>query len=526
MAGRQRFCGQGLSIQATTGVNTSTLLGRFDGQSRLLLTTLMSGVSGAKAALTVFQRQQRANSESTLTNFILTLCRDEIASSAEALTLSVKPLVCLFPPVFKQNLLIFLYLVNSAIPGPTVLLLLRCLAQDSNPTPWVRALGRQLERKLEMNFKDPLYSEHCRQKLKQLSENLGGSSEAGGWAGCFNSQKEESESYCRLDLLEHGTQRKRRASVDEDVDADGEEAVQESKRLKMDMHVDEPVDAEDEEVRMDTQGGSASAAETPADRPHDGLPEHIRVNIGSVLHMKELLEGQAEWDQSATDVFKVLNECNPTQVEMLCETLNFPILPEHTLPKLCNSILSLSPDLSYSTAASLIRSILLQKVSSLSEPASRCLVTAVTSLCSRYPRPMCHSVIEPVLEDRNIGPPQTELLNRLIESCLDSHYRLLMLQMTFRIPWSEAVLSIIHSLLDSKLLLHEEVFTQLTEELISQGPHFTTSVKFAKMMLTVLTKHSSHVTAAQKHSLTSCLNSNETFLKKSLQASLKRIPDA
>lgn len=192
---------------------------------------------------------------------------------------SSKPLVCLFPRVFKQNLLIFLYLVNSAIPGPTVLLLLRCLAQDSNPTPWVRALGRQLERKLEMNVKDPLYSEHCRQQLKRLSENLGGSSEAGGWAGCFNSQKEESESYCRLDLLEHGTQRKRRASFDADVDADGEEAVQESKRLKMDMHVDEPVDAEDEEVRMDTQGGSASAAETPADRPHDGLPEHIRVNI-------------------------------------------------------------------------------------------------------------------------------------------------------------------------------------------------------------------------------------------------------
>lgn len=61
---------------------------------------------------------------------------------------------------------------------------------------------------------------------------------------------------------------------------------------------------------------------------------------GSVLHMKELLESHAEvrvilsslwsgcetwcsckyvdllfqWDQSSTDVFKVLNECNPSQV--------------------------------------------------------------------------------------------------------------------------------------------------------------------------------------------------------------------
>lgn len=41
--------------------------------------------------------------------------------------------------------------------------------------------------------------------------------------------------------------------------------------------------------------------------------------------------------------------------------------------------------------------------------------------------------------------------------------------------------------------VNEEVFTQLTEQLVSQGPQFTKSVKFAKMMLTVLTKYSSHV---------------------------------
>lgn len=43
------------------------------------------------------------------------------------------------------------------------------------------------------------------------------------------------------------------------------------------------------------------------------------------------------------------------------------------------------------------------QVLSLSEPASRCLVTAVTSLGSRYPRPMCHAVIGPVLESSNLG---------------------------------------------------------------------------------------------------------------------------
>lgn len=39
-------------------------------------------------------------------------------------------------------------------------------------------------------------------------------------------------------------------------------------------------------------------------------------------------------------------------------------------------------------------------------------------------------------------------------------------------------------------VLNEELFTQFTEQLVSQAPRFTKSVKFAKMMLTVLTKYS------------------------------------
>lgn len=188
-----------------------------------------------------------------------------------------KPLVCLFPPLFKQNLLTFLYLVRSAIPQSHTLKLLKCLSQDSNPSPWVIALSRQLERKLEMNHKDPLYSEQCSQKLKKLSEHLGDRSETGGWADCFNNRTEESESLPRPDLPEHGTQRKRRARFDH-VAAEDVEMVQESKRLKMDMDVDEPVDTELQKVRTGTQGGSERAAGAPADGLNDGLPEHLRVN--------------------------------------------------------------------------------------------------------------------------------------------------------------------------------------------------------------------------------------------------------
>ncbi|XP_042347993.1 Fanconi anemia group E protein isoform X2 [Plectropomus leopardus] len=497
---------------------------RFDGQWKLLVRSLLCGSSGALTAVRVFRRQQRANPEMSLSVFIETLCQDEITCpETDAKLLTVKPLVCLFPALFKQNLLSFIYLVHSVLPRTTVLRLLKCLSQDPHPSPWVTALIRQLYRALGAHTEEPLYTPVCSQRLQELSQRLVGFGEPGGWAKCFSGHTVESESQGASGLLELGTQRKRKGSF-VSLDADGEETGQQSKRMKMDICGGECVDAEEQSTKEETPEGSGSdaAAETPtgelqpaADSPRDALPEQMKI--------KELLESQTEWDQSSTELFKVLNHCDPGQVELICTMLSLPDLPEQTLPKLCSSLLAPSLDFSFSTAATLIKSLLLHKVLSLSEPASRCLVSAVASLCSRYPRPMCHAVIGPVLEEKNIGNLQAELLNRLIEGCLDSHYRQMVLQMTFKTAWSEAVLSVIHSLLDSKPDLNEELFTQFTEQLVTKGPQFTKSVKFAKMMLTVLTKYSSHVTAAHKHSLHDGLMVNETFLKKSLQAALKRI---
>ncbi|XP_020503953.2 Fanconi anemia group E protein [Labrus bergylta] len=511
-------------------MDAGVLLGRFDGQSKLLVRALLSGATGAERALDVFHRQQRASNMS-ISAFIDALCQEEINCRAEeVLPLSVQPLVCLFPKLFIRNLLSFILLLQPVLPPTKVLPLLKCISQDPNVSPWVAALVRQLKRNMGVHKGMPLYTPSCSQRLKELSQRFVSCGEAGGWVKCFSCQTEESESQRESGLSEPGTQRKRKGSF-ATLDSDGEETGQKSKRMKMDVCVSECLQTEEQGLKVELSGrlesdapGETAEEPLPApERPCDALPEHLKV---PVLQIKELLESHTEWDQSSMNMFIVLNECDPGQVELLCSMLSFPDIPEQTLPKLCSSILAPSLDISYSTAATLIRSLLLKKVLSLSEPASRCLVTAATQLCSHCPRQMCQALIGPALQDKNIGNPQAELLNRLIEGCLDSHYRLLVLQMTLKISWNEAVLSIIHSLLDSKPDMSEELFAEFTEQLISQGPQFTKSVKFAKMMLTVLTKYSIHVTAAHKQSLNGCLMSNETFLKKPLQAALKRITDS
>lgn len=193
------------------------------------------------------------------------------------LTSSSKPLVCLFPPLFKQNLLSFIHLVHSVLPRTAVLHLIKCLSQDSRPNPWVTALCRQLERDLETHREVPLYTTPCSQRLKELSQGLIGSAETGGWTKCFSGQTAEFESQSTSDLSELGTQRKRKGSF-VSVGSDGEETGSQSKRIKMDDN--ECVTAEELRVPKEMSGAPESdvAAETPAsDSSCGGLPEQIKV---------------------------------------------------------------------------------------------------------------------------------------------------------------------------------------------------------------------------------------------------------
>ncbi|XP_072306147.1 Fanconi anemia group E protein [Eucyclogobius newberryi] len=496
---------------------------RFKGQWRLLLRALLSGAHGARRALWVFHKQQRANSDTSLDHFIQVLCEDELiclAPEKQPLALT-KPLVCLFPTLFKQNLLAFVYHLHHVLSQSTVRHLLDCVKQDFLTNSWVTSLVTQLERQLGIDEEKPLFSAQFGQRLAQLLHPVPSCDEARGWATCFRSVP-SSAPQSGSTLPGAASQRKRKSS-DVIQGSDGEEISQQNKRMRVDLCVVEDVGTEQElsqEKEHPAPNASSEGQDPPPYMPRDTLPEKMMV---AVLQLKDLLESNSEWDQSSSDVVNVLNDCDPAQLEVVCSTINLPNVPEHILPKLCSSVLALSPDLSFSTATIFIRSLLLQKILSLSEPASRCLVTTVTSLCSRYSRPLCQALFEPVLEDKNIGNLQADLLSKLFDVCLDSRYKRLALEMTFKVQWTEAVLSIIHSLLDSKLDIDEDLFTQFTEQLISKASQFTKSVKFAKMLLTVLTKYSSSITAVHKHTLSNCLMLNDTFLKKSLQAALKRI---
>ncbi|XP_076857360.1 Fanconi anemia group E protein isoform X2 [Brachyhypopomus gauderio] len=438
-----------------------------------------------------------------------------------------KPLVYMFSDAFKCDLLCFLHLLHPGVPQESVLTLLHCLAQDMNQKPWICALTAQLHRDIgtEDLGRGTLLTPRCVADLKGLCERFNDSQEGGVWDLYLN---EHRSCGLTLDNEADSEHRKRKREV---VSMDTERHELHSKRMKMDVSVGGPSESGkltvDEEPSVETvqlvkhqEGDSAGTRPQPQDSSLCVLPDNIKAAVPLI---KELLESGTEWDESSLPTLRVLNECDSYQLEMLCGILRLAETPEATLPQFCSSLLALSPDLSHSTACIIIRHLLFGKVLSLTEPASRCLVTAAVSLCGHYPRPTCQALIEPIIKAGQTDSSQAELLCRLVKECLEPHHRLLVFQMTLQVSWNEGLLSVIHALLDLKIELSEELFSLFTTQLSKQSPQFPKSMKFAKMMLTVLTKFQSYVNAACQHTLSCCISFNETFLKKSLQAALKRI---
>uniref|UniRef100_A0AAY4BWY2 Fanconi Anaemia group E protein C-terminal domain-containing protein n=1 Tax=Denticeps clupeoides TaxID=299321 RepID=A0AAY4BWY2_9TELE len=479
-------------------MDTEELMLRFPGRCRLLLQSLLAGATGVPRALKVFGRQRSADPGFTPHRLLETLCQEEPCLAPGARTLVTKPLVCLFPTSFQWSLLSFLRLVHPLLPRDGLLCLVDCFTQDYSSPPWITALVGQLQRDLGVPGVEML-TPRCQQRVKDLCGRFNGAGGTRTWSSCLTGTRALNEAPL-FDALQ-----KKRKSQNLEPDPDAEDTGQQSKRLRPDL----PVAAEDPD------GGP----EAPAPRPSDDAPEPEPKDAAVPL-IRELLESDAEVSYPLRGTQWNLGTCemDPHSVEALCGLLGLSEAPEQALPRFCGRLLALPADLSHSVAAALVRHLLLDKVLSLAEPPSRCLISAASSLCSRYPRATCQALLGPVLEERQPESAQVELICRLVEGSLDPQYRLLLFHIALQGTWNEHLLSVILALLDTKLDLTDELLCLFTTQLRKQSAHFTKSMKFSKMLLTVLTKYQCSVNA-----LSACLSANETFLKKSLHAAFKRL---
>ncbi|XP_052600119.1 Fanconi anemia group E protein, partial [Peromyscus californicus insignis] len=507
--------------------------------ARLLLQALQAGPEGAGRGLGVLRALGRRAEHFPWGGFLEALGRAEPVVRGPDGRLELIPLLLRLPGVCRKNLMSLLMAVRPLLPESGLRSVLQLAQQDTASTPdaWLHALGELLRRDVGIGVSvegaSPL-STSCQSQLRDLCGRLGQGGRGLKLAQALDPEQEDQH----LQLC--GKRRKEPeedpASLESERAAKRfrgleEEGKDQEERPKLESSESPP---EAERMSPDPKQ-TITEAETPETGPDveeaKGPVESVelpRVVQDQVPRLQQLLEafqeGLERVEEEPPVDMQFLHECSPSQMELLCSQLQLPQLPDGGLLQLCSRLLSLTPTLSLASASVLARSLFLDRILSLPSSASRLLRVALVSFCVKYTYPVCKAVLVPLLQDPSMGPMQTELLCSLIkDESLEPDMQVQILGQVLELAWREETFLVLQALLERQVEMTSEVFSVLVQRLCKEGPAATTSMAYAKLMLTVMTKYQASITQHQSLDLAVALEPNATFLKKSLQAALRHL---
>uniref|UniRef100_A0A6I8NN02 Fanconi Anaemia group E protein C-terminal domain-containing protein n=1 Tax=Ornithorhynchus anatinus TaxID=9258 RepID=A0A6I8NN02_ORNAN len=432
------------------------------------------------------------------------------------------PLLLQLPPLCQGNLLALLLATRPALPTPAVRSLLQLARHPSASGPWLRALEELLGRELgEAEEGGSLLSAECREQLRDLCRRLRGPGRGLG----PNDAEVPGEAAEDPGSQSYG--RGRKGLEREEDSRDGEpppkrprvlEEEEESKEEGGSPGEGASAEAGEEECPSGTGESKDSISLGTVDEEAcfrqgetPDLPQDIKALVAQLL--------EVEWEgppgSGPTDL-QLLSRCSPRQLEAVCEQLRLCQLPDTGIFQLSSWLLGLAPDLSSGSATVLAQHLFLDKILSLTAPASRVLTAALSAFFTKYPHAIGLGLFRPLLLSPATGPLQTGLLCQLMEKTLEPEQLILMLSLTLDLPWTEATFPLLQSLLGQQLVLPPETLDQLLGQLCCQAPVFASSMAFSRLMLTILSQYRSHITETQKLSLAAGLQLNTTFLRKTL----------
>ncbi|XP_036908731.1 Fanconi anemia group E protein isoform X2 [Sturnira hondurensis] len=518
---------------------------QLEAPARLLLQALQAGPDGARRGLGVLRMLGSRGGEPFAWGRVLeALCREEAVTEGPDCRLQLKPLLLQLPVLCQRNLMSLLMAVRPLLPENRLLPLLHIVRQDPSPDPdaWLQALGKLLERDLGVGVSiegaSPL-SKRCQTQLRDLCRQLGSGGRRLKLAQSPDAEEEKEE-----DKFSQWPRKRRKEPEEEPASPERERAPKRFRcleRAEEERYEEERVEREPLETpaggggtspvknqpvvgaEPTESGQSLQDARGPAESLE--LPKTIQDQVPRLQKvLKTFGEGLEGLESGPPVELRLLHECSPSQMDLLCAQLQLPQLSDTGLLQLCTWLLSLSPDLSLGSATVLARNLFLGRILSLTSSASRLLTASLTSFCAKYTHAVCRALLGPILRSPEAGPAQTELLCCLMkDEALEPDRQLLVLGQILELPWKEQTFLVLQSLLERQVEMTPEKFSVLMERLCKEGLAAITSMAYAKLMLTVMTKYQASITETQRLGLATPLSLNTTFLRKSLQAGLRHL---
>ncbi|CAH1786225.1 unnamed protein product [Owenia fusiformis] len=254
----------------------------------------------------------------------------------------------------------------------------------------------------------------------------------------------------------------------------------------------------------------------------EGLPEYL---MGPAARLKEVWTGSFTSNNDVPPEVNIFNQCNNEQVSKLCEYLELRTLSEAAIMTASRHVCDITPEISHNNCVVFLQSSVFPKVIELTQSASRILVDTIAIFVNKYSRALIEGVIVPSITQDQADSFQTELFCKVTKEMLSSSQRQLLLETLICAGsiWTESVILCLQSILDANTELSEVLLNGSLTCMERSAFNMADSKKFGKLTLAIIQKFSHKLTTQHKVSLSRILACHKTFLKKSAEASLKKL---
>lgn len=223
----------------------------------------------------------------------------------------------------------------------------------------------------------------------------------------------------------------------------------------------------------------------------------------------------------------------PSDIDVISRATNLPLVLKVIKPWLADdettSLLLgalLGEQAGYAQSTQILTHVLLPKLTTMQEPPSRMLGSAVLQAGKGHPRATVDAIIIPLLLRTEAGSTVNfDLINRVVEECLSTEAASSLCNRLFcprteeqklrSWVWTEGSVGVVHTLLSRNVTLEEAALEGLVSSLEPYSNHFSTSLKFSNFLLNLVCKYGPRLRPF-KAVLQQVASGTKTFLTKSI----------
>ena len=252
-------------------------------------------------------------------------------------------------------------------------------------------------------------------------------------------------------------------------------------------------------------------------------------SMNQYAHLKNHLRSSEDLDVELIQEFlKCFLEITPKDLATIFTFLEMSSVPETSIILLIRQFLLLEKECSFQATVAFAAHCIGVWLGSLQQAGSRNLLAAVTAFVQQHPKAFVDGVMVKQFNATSLLWPQYDLFVKVVKNFERETLQYFIEKMvksnegdSFSV-WNEHMILVLSAVLEKRLELDVSIFEKFANWLQFQSLPLASSLKFAKLVLTLISKYASLV-KPRLATFKQILEENNTFLKKSGLTTLKKL---